>query len=235
MADTTRRRWLRLSAGLAGAGLLAGRLAQAAETRRQNLQPFTRVAVALPAEITIEPGERAAAEITAEAAALEHIVIEQSGDELRVTSRGSFQTREPITVRVTAPGPIEALDVTGAATVSFEGPAATRLAVSAADSAEVALEGLNLEALELDIGGSASVQAAGTTAQQQLRVSDAASFEGRQLMSTRSQVRLSGSAEAVIAVSDHLDARADGASVLVYSGDPKVQSDVRGAASIERE
>ncbi len=215
-------------AGLPGVLRAAGKT----RTRDFGVGDFEAVVVDLPAEVSIESGDGPAVTVTAEPAVLEQVSVRSDGGTLTVSARGSFQTQEPIRVRIVS-GPLRAVQALGSSFVTLNGAAQETFEGHAGGSAELVLNDLNLSALSVDLEGSASATASGRTGQLTVRQAGASLLEARELQADQANAVLSGSSEATVSVGRSLEVSVDGAAMLSYTGDPQVRSQIRGAASVE--
>jgi hypothetical protein len=66
-------------------------------------------------------------------------------------------------------------------------------------------------------------------------LSGASVLKAFQYSATRATIRASGASDGNVKVSDHLEARATGASVISYRGEPVVSSEVSGASTVRKD
>lgn len=91
-----------------------------------------------------------------------------------------------------------------------------------------------LEALGVSLSGASSLKVYGTVDRQDIDVSGASFYDGRELDSREAHVTASGASSAFIRVSDELYAVASGASVVRYLGSPWVQAHTSGGSTVTR-
>ena len=75
---------------------------------------------------------------------------------------------------------------------------------------------------------------AGTVDAQAVTISGTGDYNGEDLQSTTAEVTLDGAGNAVLRVSDRLDATVSGVGSVEYIGDPHVTKDINGVGSVEQ-
>lgn len=118
-----------------------------------------------------------------------------------------------ITFRVTI-NDLEAIDLSGAGSVE-----ATNI---------------NTDQLRITSSGAGDVNIAGTTEKQEVELSGVGRYNGEDLVSKEATVETSGAGNAVVQVSDSLDANISGAGSVTYIGDPQVKQVISGAGSVNK-
>lgn len=106
------------------------------------------------------------------------------------------------------------------------------LAVSGA--VEVDATDIQGDTLTVDLQGSSSLTIDGRTENQEIRVTGSAVYRANELRSRTAKVDLSGNSYAVVRVSDSIEGTATGSSLLEYIGDPEVDVQTSGTASVRR-
>ncbi|NTV64839.1 MAG: DUF2807 domain-containing protein [Oscillochloris sp.] len=99
-------------------------------------------------------------------------------------------------------------------------------------AAEVDAQNLQADQLRVKISGAGDCTATGRADQLELTVSGAGSFNGPELASRVATMNISGSGDALVQVSETLDAEISGAGSVRYIGSPKVTQHVSGSGSI---
>jgi Putative auto-transporter adhesin, head GIN domain len=205
----------------------------APDVREIDLPAFDKLFLQVPADVEIVIGEKNHARIEAERKVVDSIDFRARGGALQVVARRSFETRERIHIRITCRS-LVALEAHASVDATLSDLGGERLSLSAADSATVSLERLNLSVLEADIAGSATVTASGKVRMQTVRIGGAGGYDARRLESQTVVVDASGSSDVVIDSRDSLDAKVSGAATVQYGGNPKLKQSVDGAGTLER-
>jgi hypothetical protein len=227
------RRALLLLAGCIVARPLAAAPPAAMAIREIDLQAFDELELAVPADVEIVPGDRHHARVEAERKVVDNIDFRHRGNRLQVLVARSIQTSEPIRIRITCRR-LAGLSVHAATDATLAGLEADRFSLVAADSASIRLDELNLSTLDVDITGSASVDAAGKARSQAIRIAGAGSYDAANLASETVSVTASGSSDVVVDSRVSLDAVVSGAATVQYLGSPAVKQSVAQAGTLER-
>jgi hypothetical protein len=178
------------------------------------LEPFRAVAVSGQLRLELELGPEQHVVIVGDDNLVPLIEAVVQGDELTLRSTQSYQSDEPVIVRVVVPS-LQRLHLSGATEAELRRLAGPELAVTVSGAAEVALEG-HVDRLTLEVSGAADL--------------DATRLEAQAVT-----LRASGAGAAKVHARDSLDVRASGAVSVEVSGRPaRVTEDVSGAAVVRR-
>ena len=115
-----------------------------------------------------------------------------------------------------------------------------RLTVATLDSIAVSGVGgatasnLRADQLTVEIDGAGEMTLAGTVDSQAVTISGTGDYNGEDLQSVTAKVTIDATGNAVLRVSDHLDATVSGVGSVEYIGDPQVTKAVSGVGSVER-
>jgi hypothetical protein len=104
--------------------------------------------------------------------------------------------------------------------------------ISVSGDAVVDAKGIHAEKFRVRISGDGSVLVAGTTDQQDVRISGDGDYKGQDLVSKSARVDISGDGKALVVVSDNLEGNISGDGSLEYIGNPKVQQNISGDGTI---
>jgi hypothetical protein len=230
----------RLSSGpiVGAAAFLLARLAQAAPaaltaSREIDLADFDRLVLQVPAEVTVVLADRTHARIEAEPKVIDSIAFSNSKGIMRVTVVRGFDTRQPIRIHVSCRR-LVALEARSSVDVDLDGLRGERLLLKAADSSSVSLRGLNLESIEVDMEGSATVTAEGSARRQKVHADGAGDYDASKLASREAVVEATGSSDVLIDSRDSLQATVSGAATVGYAGNPRLKQAVDGAGTLKR-
>jgi hypothetical protein len=129
---------------------------------------------------------------------------------------------------------LDALSVSGAATVTVADAIASHdLAVTVSGASRL-FASLGIERGGLELSGASHVELSGSAAALEVTVSGASDLEAADLSVVDLTIDLSGASHAAVTVTTSLSAGASGASNLTYSGSPQItRSDTSGASSIQ--
>lgn len=104
----------------------------------------------------------------------------------------------------------------------------------AAGGGTIDATGISGGALTVENDGSTDIEMAGDTGRLTLTLNGSGNFEGSALRAETVTAVLSGSGDAVVAVSDRLEAELSGSGDLEYLGDPQVEQSASGSGRVEK-
>jgi hypothetical protein len=137
-------------------------------------------------------------------------------------------------------GGILRLGVLPGATIDASGPIVYRLTAATLDSIAVAGAGdvtaANLRAgrLAVQISGAGEMRLTGAVDAQTVTISGTGKYDAEGLPSATAEISIRGAGNAVLRVSDRLDATVSGVGSVEYIGDPQVSKDISGVGSVKR-
>ena len=212
---------LLLLAGLVAAGCSTGgtfdRLHGSGHiaTETRTVEGFDHISVAGGAEVVVEVTGTESLVVEAEDNLLEVLTVEVVDGELRlgVAPHVNIEPTRPIVYRISAAS-LDGVTISGSALIEAFPIETDRFDVSIAGSGRVVPLG-SVTDLDVTIGGSGR-------------------FEGGDLLAQHGSVNVSGSGQALVNVSDELDASVSGSGHIGYQGDPTLRSVLSGSGSIDR-
>jgi hypothetical protein len=242
--DRPRRRVVALGAALFVAGKIGlyGLSAMTAppvaaadgvSTQKKDVGAFTKVSIEVASNVHITQAAKSSVSFTAEPAVMEKLRAQVSGDTLRITSVGSFQTQKPLNVDIVVQQ-LDRLEIGSAADVIVDGLKGKSLTVAVKSAADVALNKLNLESIRADLLGTGTVTSSGRSSKQQVLIGGTGTYDAKELQGESAKVEISGSGDASFGELKQLHAKVSGAGTVRYRGNPQLQSDIAGAGSIEQ-
>lgn len=182
----------------------------ASEAREVSAFHAIEVGGVFQVEITV--GKEHGVEVEADDNLLQYIKTEVRRGVLEIKTTRGIKSANPIRVRVTAQD-IDDLEVSGAANVT--------------------LNGIKNDGLEVDSSGASQITVSGETAKFIVDVSGATHVYGESLQAVNATVQASGASHVKVNVADSLRADTSGASSVVYFGTPKdIVKKSSGASSI---
>lgn len=101
-------------------------------------------------------------------------------------------------------------------------------------NAEARANGLQTSDLTVDLGGNSVTTTEGRAERQKIAISGSARYTAEDLQSSEVNIDQSGSSHTIVRVSDRLEGSVRGSAVLEYIGDPVVDVDVAGSATVRR-
>jgi hypothetical protein len=163
--------------------------------------------------------------------------IEQTGTE-SLTIDGDADVLPQLTSNVSS-GILE-LGVAPGTTLTTSRRIVYHLTVATLDSIAVSGAGdatasnLRADRLTVEISGAGGMTLAGTVDSQAVTISGTGDYNGQDLQSATAEVTIDAAGDAVLRVSDRLDATVSGVGSVEYIGNPQVTKDVSGVGSVEQ-
>lgn len=106
--------------------------------------------------------------------------------------------------------------------------------IEATGASIIEVAGLDTERLHVRLSGASSLVASGSADRQDVEVSGASSLRAEDLRSRMVTADVSGTSQCVVRVSDRLEAKVSGVSLLEYFGDPVVIANTSGGSTLRR-
>ena len=181
-------------------------------TQARDVASFTRLKAEDQVDVNLRVGEPRRVRVRAGEKVIGDVHTEVGDGALYVSYDGPGIREGRLLVEVTTPA-VDAIAITGAADVRVEGVAADALDVRVSGAGDIAAKG-RVGRLALDISGAGDADLA-----------DLAAEEAR--------VELSGAGDADVRASERLDAEVSGNGDLAYRGDPRLDRRVSGSGEIE--
>jgi Putative auto-transporter adhesin, head GIN domain len=186
-------------------------------TETRDVAPYSRLEVD-GVDVKVVPGDGREVRVYAGENVIDRVETASSGGvlEIGVRDRGIVIGSDPLgdaRVEVQASA-LEGVDVEG--------------------SGDVVLEGLDAQALELDLRGAADLEATGSVERLEAWIQGAGDADLSQLDTGTAVVVAEGASDVELNVRDRLRVLVEGAGDVTYRGDPVVESDVHGAGDLRR-
>jgi hypothetical protein len=119
-------------------------------------------------------------------------------------------------------------------TVIYTISAATLKAVSISGSGDITATGIASDSFNAEVSGSGQIEVVGTIGMLSVDISGSGQFDGTDLVASVATVNVSGSGDAVVNVTNELDAEVSGSGTIEYMGDPSLVSSISGSGDISR-
>ncbi len=186
-------------------------------------------------EVEIIQGSVPSLTIEAEDNLLQYILTEESSGRLTISTKSGvgFSNTRPIRYTLTVKD-INAISVSGAASISSEKLETSDLKITLAGFGNVDFGALQADELTLNISGSGNINAAGEVNNLVIKISGAGSYNGSDLEAQTALVNISGVGRAVVWVAHRLEPRISGVGSISYYGDPEVIENNSGLVNVRR-
>ena len=106
--------------------------------------------------------------------------------------------------------------------------------VAVSGSGQVTAAGVAADSFDVEISGSGRVEVTGAAGTLAVDISGSGRYVGEDFEASVGTVRVSGSGEAVVNVTDDLDVDVSGSGGVQYIGDPRITESVTGSGDISR-
>jgi hypothetical protein len=127
---------------------------------------------------------------------------------------------------------LAAITVAGAAQIETGSLVGDDLRLTVSGSAQFSLVGLTATSLHVNSMGGNSFAVAGTVDQQAITINGAGEYQAKELASRTAIVEVNGAGHATVRVSEELNVTVNGAGVVEYLGNPKVQQHMQGVGVV---
>ena len=182
------------------------------ETR--SVSGFSEVALSGTGNLTIRQTGSESLTIEAEDNVIPYIDTTVENNRLSITTRNMIPTpTQPINYELTVKD-LSALQLLGAGTIDASG--------------------ISTDSLNATASGTGDIRVAGKVDSQDVTVLGAGSYKAGDLQSKQAKINISGAGNAIVNVSDELDAAISGAGSVEYIGNPTVNRNITGFGSVSR-
>lgn len=220
--------------------LFAGINSAFADTQDRHLSGFHALQISASFDVFITQGPTESVKVDAPSDVIDRIITEVKGDVLTIrTKDGVFNwgswfnnSHKKILIYVSVKD-IHAIGISGSSDVSFkDGLRGDKFDLKISGSGDVSGK-LDVKTLQVSISGSGDIKLAGSAETSTVSLSGSGDYEGRDLTTTSTAIRISGSGDASVNASQKLDAHVSGSGDISYSGHPKqVSKSTSGSGDI---
>lgn len=214
-----------------------------ANTEDRHLSGFNAVNVAGSFDVYFEQGSAESVKVEAPEDIIGHIITEVNGGVLKIYNKHdvNFQWgdwfgghHKKIAIYVTAKD-LNSISVSGSGDVYFkEGITTDRLKINVSGSGDI-LGKVSVKTLETRISGSGDVKISGSAESSAVSINGSGDFTARNLLTANTSIRVSGSGDAEVNVSNSLNASVSGSGDIRYTGNAKNISTAKsGSGDIDR-
>lgn len=196
---------------------------------------FTRLTYASEGSVHVEVGAVESLRIRADDNLLRYLTTFVRGDTLHLRTGNNVDLRPTQNIEwfltVTS---LERIDVRGIGGMEVSDLTANRLVVTCSGIGDVLLSNLSAKELQVELGGFAGMRASGTVDRQVVTLAASAfrAYEAEGLQSREAHVRVHGSTDATVRVSDLLVVTLTGSGSVYYLGSPTVDATITGSGRV---
>jgi hypothetical protein len=199
----------------------------------RNVSGFDRVSLQGIGTLVIEQGESESLTIDAEERVLRRIETAVQDGTLYIRPDRGFRTREEIVYSLTVDD-LTGIELSGAGQAQMRRLETGALSLTLSGAGALAIEELIADTLDIQSSGNVSVTLKGAVDTQTVSFGQAGTYDAEDLESRAATVSVDGAAQAIVNVSESLDATASGAASITYLGDPTVSESTSGVGSVSR-
>jgi len=203
----------------------------------RTIKPFTRLDVSEGIQVEMKKGPSNLIIIQTDNIDPEDVITRNSGRTLEIKIDDSwFSSFKRKKVKISLEfEEIDKLEVSSAGSIISNAVIEGDYLEIDGSSAGQIFARVNVKNLDIDLSSSASVELAGSVSYQEVEVSSAASLNGFKLKSKETVVRANSAGTAKISVTEVLEAEANSAGSIRYTGNPdKIYTDSNSGGSIKR-
>jgi hypothetical protein len=183
------------------------------KVEKRDVGTFTSISTDGALEVEVVCQQPQAVEIEGDDNLLSMVTTEVSRGVLRINSAGSYSTRIPMKIKISAPN-IESITANGAGTIE--------------------VSRLKNDKFDINSNGAPTIRVSGETKELQIDANGAGAVDAHKLRSSKAEVESKGVATVEVFASDELNVTVSGPSQVVYDGDPAVNQTVNGPGSVKK-
>lgn len=201
-------------------------------TKTLDLADFDGLKLAISADVMIRQGSSQSVKIEAQQNIIDNLKKEVKDGVWKIGFDKNVKESESVKIWVTVPS-IEELAVSGSGSITGEGKFSNLddLSLAISGSGDIKLDA-DSKNLKVAISGSGNVQLAGSTGGASLAISGSGDISAFGLSTQTCNVKISGSGDSSVNVSESLEVAIAGSGDVYYKGRPSVRSKVSGSGEV---
>jgi hypothetical protein len=204
----------------------------------KDVKNFNQISLRDFGNLYISQGTEESLVIEAEKETLEKIISEVKYGKLHLKIGKNWQdrirsnfttslTRQTINYYIVIKD-LTQLEISGTSKVEISPINIDSLALSLGGSADIDLENLQAEHLEVNLSGNGSIISKGNVSDQVIHITGTGNYQALELSSKIAKISINGTGSANVWVTDHLEATIHGIGEIGYLGSPEVHKKVVG-------
>jgi hypothetical protein len=204
-------------------------------TEARQVSGLREVTLAISGDLIIAQGGTESLSIEGEDNIVPLITTEVAGNKLTigVENSTSFSNSKPLRFYLSVRN-IAYVRTAGSGDIQLSGFEGDKLRVETSGSGRVTVTGITAGVVSARTTGSGDIAISGEVESQAVTCSASGGYEGRDMQSKSAKVELSGSGDAVVRVSDTLDASVRGSGSIRFIGSPTVTTYDSGSGEVEQ-
>lgn len=217
----------------------ASALAQDRVRETREVRTFTEVGLSVPGTLHLRQGDAQSVEVEATRKVLDHLETTVEDGRLKIRDEANALERMfddgqewgEIDVYVTAPT-IEVVSIAGSGSIVGETPLeASSLALENAGSGDIDVEVATSD-LRTSIAGSGTIRVRGTAEDVRVQIAGSGTVDGLDLRTATADVKVAGSGDTRLHVTDQLSVQIMGSGDVTYRGSPSIDTSILGSGDV---
>ncbi len=202
-------------------------------TKTLDIASFNGLTLAIAADVTIRQGSTQSVKIEAQQNLIDLLNQEVKDGIWKVNFSKNVSHKESIKIWVTV-SDIKQLSLSGSGSIIGEGGFSNigDLALTLTGSGNITLDAASKN-LSVIISGSGDMNLAGSTGEANMKITGSGDIKAFDLVAKTCEVKISGSGDSSVNVSESLEVAIAGSGDVYYKGRPSVRSKVSGSGSVE--
>ena len=208
----------------------------AVTTITRNVSNYDEIGVAGSFEVTLVKGKEGEITIKSDENLLEYIVTEVKKGNLSIKTKKGYQLRSKQKIEITVPfNEIEGVSLAGSGNIySNDEIKSNELKLSLAGSGNMDLK-VSAKDLDTNIAGSGNMTLNGNTDDFECSIAGSGNLNGYNLKTSIANVKIAGSGNVKIDISNEVHAKIAGSGNVLYTGNPEiVKSKSVGSGSVKK-
>lgn len=201
-------------------------------TKTLDLASFDGLALAISADVMVRQGSTQSVKIEAQQNIIDNLKKEVKDGVWKIGFEKNVKKSESVKIWVTVPT-LEQLSISGSGSIIGESRFTNlndlSLAISGSGNLKLDADSKNLS---VAISGSGDMELAGSTGASTMKISGSGDIAAFDLNTRTCEVKISGSGDSSINVSESLDVAIAGSGDVYYKGRPSVRSKVSGSGEV---
>lgn len=194
---------------------------------------FSGLVLSAPADVTIMKADTYSLSVEVADNIHERLEVETRDGNLFIDLKGCFTRLRDFNVTIFTPH-MEYIEVEGSGDVNVVDEFVSSTAsVSVSGSGNLTYK-VQTEFLEAEVSGSGEARLSGSTTEQHVRVSGSGDYLAFPLNSEKATVKVSGSGDCEVTVTDELDVQISGSGDVFYNGTPRITMNVSGSGDLKQ-
>ncbi len=203
-------------------------------SRHMEMKGFTQLEVSSGIRVEITQGNGFSVQARGDRSAIDRIEMRVQGNTLHIGFKPVWFGSGSVTVAVAMPA-LEAIDLSGGSQGLLDFDASKGRPVSLSLSGGSQLQGTLLASdIAIELSGGSQLTLGGYAMNGRVEASGGSRLNGMQFALDKARFELSGGSYAGMAVQTAITVDASGAAHLEYRGNPQINQEVSGAASVQK-